>query len=76
MFGGVVRFGAVFEGEVFGQHLLHEQGCGDGFEHVVHGHGYFILGVVRLGYEVGELGVGFAFAVAGDSPNDLDDFGQ
>ena len=76
MFGSVARLGAVFEGKVFGQHLLHEQGRGDCFEHVVHGHGHFVLGVVGLGDEVGELGVGFAFAVAGDAPDDLDDFGE
>lgn len=57
-------------------HLFHQEGGCDGLEHIVHGVLDIILCRRRARNEVGELGVGLAFAVTGATSDNLDDLGE
>ena len=75
-FGGVVITLLGLEREVGSEDLLHEQRCGDRFEHVIYRYRYLVLAGVGFCNEVRELSTALAFAVASDAPDDLDYFCQ
>ena len=70
-------FGALCcEIEPWGEHLLHEQACGNGLERIVHGLGDCRFSSIRFGNQVGETGTGLADRVTGGAADNLHDFSQ